>query len=151
VWHKVSYCRFAHILGFSNEDIRGSNLKFHDIILLWREEQEIVHISKEMEFWVTSNMHGYYRYLNSLSRMTVLPKGGSQMNVLGESHVLLLLLTPNSTSRLNVFDMIWEEIIWASWSHLKGCLHAPYIMRMIEVVTQIHFDKPVKHSLYMPY
>jgi hypothetical protein len=51
-------------------------------------------------------MHRYYRYLNSLSRMTVLPKGENQMNVLGESRILLLLLAPNSLARINVFDMI---------------------------------------------
>jgi hypothetical protein len=135
VWHKVSYRRFAHILGFSDEDIRDSNLKFHDIRLPQCEEQEILHISKEREFWVTSNMHRYYRYLNSVSRMTILPKGKNQMNVLEESRVLHLLLTPNNTARLNVFDIIWEEILWASWSPLKGCLHAPYIMKMIKVVT----------------
>jgi hypothetical protein len=41
--------------------------------------------------------------------MTVLPKGGNQMNILGESQVFLLLLAPNSLARINVFDMIWEE------------------------------------------
>jgi hypothetical protein len=96
-------------------------------------------------------MHRYYRYLNSLSRMTVLPKGGNQMNVLGESRVFLLLLAPNSLARINVFDMIWEEIVRASWSPLRGCLHATFIMKMIEVVTQTHFEKPVKHSRYVPY
>jgi hypothetical protein len=111
------------------------NLKVHDIRLPRWEDQEIVHICKEREFWVTSNMHRYYQYLNSLSRMTVLPKGGNQMNVLGESRVLLILLTPNNIARLNVFDMIWEEILRASWSPLKGCLHVPYIMKMIEAIT----------------
>jgi hypothetical protein len=47
--------------------------------------------------------------------------------------------------------MIWEEILRASWSPLKGCLHAPFIMKMIEVVTQTHFEKPVKQSRYVPY
>jgi hypothetical protein len=55
---------------------------------------------------VTSNIHRYYMYLNSLSRMTVLPKGGNQMNVLSESQILLILLAPNSLARINVFDMI---------------------------------------------
>jgi hypothetical protein len=36
VWHKVSYRRFAHILGFSNADIQGSNMKVHDIRLPMR-------------------------------------------------------------------------------------------------------------------
>jgi hypothetical protein len=34
---------------------------------------------------------------------------------------------------------------------LKGCLHAPFIMKMIEVVTQVQYEKPVKHSRYVPY
>jgi hypothetical protein len=116
-----------------------------------REETEFIHVSMDREFWTTANMHRYYRYLNSLSRMTVLPKGENQMNVLGESRVFLLLLAPNSLARINVFDMIWKEIIRASWSPLKGCLHAPFIMKMIEVVTQTHFEKHVKHSRYVPY
>jgi hypothetical protein len=37
-WHKVSYHCFAHILGFSDEDIQGGNLKVHDIRLPTREE-----------------------------------------------------------------------------------------------------------------
>jgi hypothetical protein len=106
LWHKVRYHHFSHILGFSDEDIQGSNLKVHDIRLPMREEQEFVHISKEQEVWVTSNMHSYYRYINSLSRMTILPKGGNQMNILRESRILLLLLAPNSLARINVFDMI---------------------------------------------
>jgi hypothetical protein len=150
-WHKVSYRRFAHILGFSDTDIQGSNMRVHNIRLPMREETEFIHVSNDREFWTTANMHRYYRYLNSLSRMTVLPKGGNQMNVLGESRVFLLLLAPNSLARINVFDMIWEEIIRASWSPLRGCLHAPFIMKMIEVVTQTHFEKPVKHSHYVPY
>jgi hypothetical protein len=150
VWHKVSYHHFAHILGLSDNDIQGSNLKVHDIRLPRQEEQEFVNISKEWEFWVTSYMHRYYRYLNSLSRMTVLPKGENQMNVIGESQILLLL-APNSLARINVFDMIWEEILHASWSPLKGCLHAPFIMKMIEVVIQTRFDKPTKHSRYVSY
>jgi hypothetical protein len=113
IWHKVSYRRFAHILGFSDNYIQGSNLKFHDNRLPRWEEQEFVHISKEREFWVTSNMHRYYRYINSLSRMTVLPKGGNQINVLRKSQILLLL-APNSLARINVFNMIWEEILRAS-------------------------------------
>jgi hypothetical protein len=106
IWHKVSYHRFAHILGFSYDDIRGSNLRVHDIRLPQNEDQKIVHISNERKLWITSNMHRYYRYLKSLSRMTILPKGGYQMNVLGENRVLLLLLSPNNTAQINVFDMI---------------------------------------------
>jgi hypothetical protein len=73
--------------------------------------------------------------------MTLIPKGGNQMNILGESKVLLSFMKPNSTESLNVFDMIWQEIIHASYFPLKGCLHAPFIMKIIEVVTQFRFKK----------
>jgi hypothetical protein len=96
-------------------------------------------------------MHRYYRYLNSFSRMIVLPKGRNQMNVLRESRILLLLLAPNSLARINVFDMICEEILCDSWSPLKGCLNAPFIMKMIKVVTETRFEKPAKHSRYVSY
>jgi hypothetical protein len=51
-------------------------------------------------------MYRYYQYLNSLSRMTILLKQGNQMNVLGESHVFIMLMTPTCTGKINVFDTI---------------------------------------------
>lgn len=81
-WHKVSYRRFAHILGFSDEDISDRHIRIHDIQLPRRDEQEEIHISRYLEFGVTFNMHMYCLYVNSLSRMIVLPKGKNRMNVL---------------------------------------------------------------------
>jgi hypothetical protein len=97
------------------------------------------------------NMHMYYMYLNSLSRMIVLPKGGNQMNVLADNRIFLLCMILRSRGKVNVFDMIWEEIVHASLSPLKASLHAPYIMKMIEVVTQVRCEKDVKHTRYTPY
>jgi hypothetical protein len=34
-------------------------------------------------------MHQFYRYLNAFFTMTLLPKGGNQVNVLGDSQTLL--------------------------------------------------------------
>jgi hypothetical protein len=53
----VSYRHFAHILDFSDEDIRGRNLRVHEIRLPRREDKEVVHISNGREYWITSNMH----------------------------------------------------------------------------------------------
>jgi hypothetical protein len=73
------------------------------------------------------------------------------MNILGESKVLLSFMKPNSSESINVFDMIWQEIIHAACFPLKGCLHAPFIMKMIEVVTQFRFDKGTRHLSYTPF
>ena len=83
--------------------------------------------------------------------MTLIPKGGNQMNILGESKVLLSFMKPNSSESLNVFDMIWQEIIHAACFPLKGCLHAPFIMKMIEVVTQFRYEKGTRHLSYTPF
>jgi hypothetical protein len=47
--------------------------------------------------------------------------------------------------------MIWQEIIHASCFPLKGCLHAPFIMKMIEVVTQFRYEKGTRHRSYTPF
>jgi hypothetical protein len=150
-WYKVRYRRFAHILGFTDEDISGDKIKIHDFRPPTRDEAKDLHISKTDEYWKSTNLHKYYRYINSLCRMTLIPKGGNQMNILGESKVLLSFMKPNSTESLNVFDMIWQEIVHASCFPLKGCLHAPFIMKMIEVVTQFRYEKGTRHLSYTPF
>jgi hypothetical protein len=149
--YKVSYRRFAHILGFTDEDISGDKIKIHDFRPPTRDEAKDLHISETDEFSKSTNLHKYYRFINSLCRMTLIPKGGNQMNILGESKVMLSFMKPNSTESLNVFYMIWQEIIHASCFPLNGCLHAPFIMKMIEVVTQFRYEKGTRHLSYTPF
>jgi hypothetical protein len=150
-WYKVSYRWFAHILGFTDNDISGDKIKIHDYHQPTKDEARDLHLSESGKFWESTNMHKYYRYINSLSRMTLIPKGGNQMNILGESKVLLSFMKPNSSESINIFDMIWQEIIHAACFPLKGCLHAPFIMKMIEVVTQFCYEKGTRHLSYTPF
>jgi hypothetical protein len=105
-WFKVSYRRFAHILGLSDNDIAGDKVKIHYFRPPTRAEAKDLHLSENDEYWKSTNMHKYCRYLNSLFRMTLITKGGNQMNILGESKVLLSFMKPTSSERLNVFDII---------------------------------------------
>jgi hypothetical protein len=150
-WYKVSYQRFAHILGFSDEDISGDKIKIHDFRQPTKDEARDLHISETGKFWESTNLHKFYRYINSLCRMTLIPKGGNQMNILGESKVLLSIMKPNSSESINVFDMIWQEVIHVACFPLKGCLHAPFIMKMIELVTQFCYEKGTRHLSYTPF
>jgi hypothetical protein len=150
-WYKVSYRRFAHILGFTDDDISGDKVKIHDFRQPTKDEARDLHLFESGKFWESTNMHKYYRYINSLSKMTLIPKGGNQMNILGESKVLLSFMKPNSSESINIFDMIWQEIIHAACFPLKGCLHAPFIMKMIEVVTQFRYEKGTRHQSYIPF
>jgi hypothetical protein len=73
------------------------------------------------------------------------------MNILGESKVLLSFMKPNSLESIKIFDMIWQEIIHAACFPLKGCLHAPFIIKMIEVVTQFRYEKGIINLSYTPF
>jgi hypothetical protein len=116
-----------------------------------REQVMDIYLSPDNEFWKTPNMHCYYRYLNALFGVTLLPKGGNQVNVLGDSQTLLFFMQPNKTHRLNVFDLIWQDIIYVSFYPTKGCVHALFIMKIIEVVSQTWVEKEVHHVAYTPY
>jgi hypothetical protein len=43
-WYKVSYCRFAHILGFTDNDISGDKIKIHDFRQPTRDEARDLHL-----------------------------------------------------------------------------------------------------------
>jgi hypothetical protein len=105
-WYKVSYRRFAHILGFTDGDISGDKIKIHEFRPPTKDEVRDLHISETDKYWESTNLHKFYRYINSLCRMTLIPKGGNLMNILGESKVLLSFMKPNSSESINVFDMI---------------------------------------------
>jgi hypothetical protein len=69
--------RFAHILGFTDEDISGDKIKIHDFRPPTKDEAKDLHISESDEYWKSTNLHKYSRYINSLYRMTLIPKGGN--------------------------------------------------------------------------
>lgn len=73
--YKVSYPRFAYILEFSDLDNAENITRVHEFKQPPREQVMDIHVSLDREFLKTPNIHRYYRYLNALFRMTLLPKG----------------------------------------------------------------------------
>jgi hypothetical protein len=96
-WYRVSYAKFAHILGFSDADIAPERARVHEFNQPPHEQILDIHVSPDHEFWKTANMCHFYRYLNALFKMNLLPKGGNQVNVLGDSQTLLFFMQPNKT------------------------------------------------------
>jgi hypothetical protein len=64
--------------------------------------------------------------------------------------VFLYFLIPGDRDEFSVFGLIWHEILAASWTTTKSCLHGPYIMKMIEVVTKLNSEKESVHEAYVP-
>jgi hypothetical protein len=52
----VSYRRFSHILGFTDDDISGDKIKIHDFRPSTRAEAKDLHIYETDEYW-KSNEH----------------------------------------------------------------------------------------------
>lgn len=78
-----------------------------------------------------------------------MPKKGDSSSILSITKNLLARLAPDAEP-FSVFGFIWEEISRASESGSKIYPYAPYIMFMIENVTNKIFDKERKHLKYLP-
>ncbi|WVZ60811.1 hypothetical protein U9M48_010787 [Paspalum notatum var. saurae] len=147
-WYECSYIRFARILGFGDDDLnKGHVHKYEiprpeDVHFMYHDETSLC------DYWKTGDMLPFYRYLHLLVRQTVIPKGGNETNVQSTSRTFLLFLADDDN--FSIFDVIWNEILVTSWTPTKSCSHAPYIMRMIEVVAKKRFVKDVPHRSYAP-
>jgi hypothetical protein len=67
-------------------------------------------------------------------RKTLAPREGDQSNVLNYGRDFLKHMCP-SESEFSVVDYIWEEIHSISGSPQKSCGYAPYLMHVIETIT----------------
>jgi hypothetical protein len=90
-------------------------------------------------------LNPYYYYLNQFCRATIDPKQGDA--------TALRYFTPNLLNRMApdeegfcIFDFIWNELRRAMNDPMKYLLHAPYLMYMIERVTNVHYPNDVIHE-----
>jgi hypothetical protein len=148
--YRCRYKRFAKILGFTNENGLGKN-NVHDYYEPKDEEIDYMHLDSTSldDYCQTSHMLPYYRYVNLLVRQTIIPKGGNGTRIQSTAKIFLTFFYENDGD-FNVFDVIWKEIMTTLWTPLQSCTHAPYLMRMIEVVTKKCFVKTVTHRSYVP-
>jgi hypothetical protein len=85
---------------------------------------------------ITADHLPVYAYLNYLFWSMMTPKEGDSSNIPSYNRNLLVAMAPRPHGfNFSMFDFIWEEIKAISESPLKSCEYAPYIMHMIESVT----------------
>jgi hypothetical protein len=74
------------------------------------------------------------------------PREGDSSNIPSYNRNLLVAMAPRPHGfDFSVFDFIWEKIKAISESPLKSCGYAPYIMHMIERVTDWTFGCDKEH------
>lgn len=73
------------------------------------------------------------------------PNKGDTTNLLGNSKSVLHHFGTHC-SKLSVSDYIWSELTLVSEDLIKHFLYAPYLMVIIDHVSEILFPKDVKHQ-----
>jgi hypothetical protein len=104
------------------------------------------------------DMLPFYAYINRLFRRTVTPREGDGTKIPAYKKNILATMAPNANGfEFSIFDFIWEEIKAISENLLKSCEYAPYIMHMIEKVTDMtcycekeHHPLRIKNDLKAP-
>jgi hypothetical protein len=89
----------------------------------------------------------FYTYLHSMFRKTLAPREGDQSNVSNYGRDLLKPMCP-CEPKFSVVDYIWEEIHFISGSPQKSCGYAPYLMHVIETITNYTFVYDHDHKSF---
>jgi hypothetical protein len=84
-----------------------------------------------------------------LFRKTICPRDGDPMNISQFAKNLLANMRDGAPP-FSVMDFVWEEIKGTSMNPQKTCGFAPYIMFMIEDVTNRTFQKDGFHMRIRP-
>jgi hypothetical protein len=91
-----------------------------------------------------NGLYTFYSVLNRLFRKTICPRDVDPTNI---SHFAknLLINMRDGEPAFSVIDYIWEEIKGISLNPQKNCGFAPYLMFIIEDVTNRSFPKDGFH------
>ena len=136
---------FSRILGFGEEE-RGftyihdeARAEICDIAYMW--------IDRRSADGKVSGLKSYYYILNNLIRHTINPKDGAATDLNGYVRNVLARFAPGG-DRFNVPRFMWRELRNAMEDGRKGIPYAPYLMFMIERVTDYRFEKDSLHTIY---
>jgi hypothetical protein len=100
---------------------------------------------KQANAGFTARLYSYYSVLNCMFRSTLTPRGGNPADISKFAKDLLVHMRPPGLP-FSVSDFIWEEIKSISESPQRLCGYAPYIMHIIEKVSNRKFLKDTKHE-----
>lgn len=141
-WYHISYGEFAALLAFDKRDLRRDRIHVENKIAT--NELGFLYEGDDYDLGYTTNMTPFFKCLNRLFRQTLTPKEGDATKVLGMTRNLLAHMASDGRP-FSVFDFIWEEIRLTSITPTRSCPYAPYIMFMIEEVTNLDFEKDGHH------
>jgi hypothetical protein len=147
-WYSISYDDFAHRLGFGREDQNCP--KIHLSQPLDEQEMKFMYApGVEGNTRHINRLYTFYSVLNCLCRKIICSRDGDPTNI---SYAKNLLANKRGGALyFSVIDFVWEEIKGISMNPQKNCSFAPYIMFIIEEVTNRDFPKDGFHMPFRPF
>jgi hypothetical protein len=143
-WFGITITQFAYLHGFDEEDI--GRVKIHRDHDMDKEDMKFMYIpGQELNYGRVNGMLPFYAYLHRMFRNTLAPREGEQSNVSNYGRDLLKHMSPSEPA-FSVVDYIWEEIHTISGLPQKSCGYAPYLMHVIEAITNYTFGYDHEHK-----
>ena len=143
-WYGISYKQFASLLGFDHDDT--NRVKIHISPYMEKKDMKSMYMPGQKHHY--GSVHGmlpFYVYLHRMFRKTLAPREGDQSNISFYGRDLLKYMNPSERD-FCVVDYIWEEMKTISCSPQKSCGYAPYLMHIIEAVTNSTFEYDHEHE-----
>jgi hypothetical protein len=157
-WYHITFDEFATRFSYGQADKDRFRIHIHNPL----EENEIKFmyaLRQEGNAKTINKIYTFYSVLNRLFRKTICQRDGDPTNISHYAKNLLANLR-DGAPLFSVIDYICEEIKGISLNSQKNCDFAPYLMFLIEDVTDRSFSKegtrmpfgpnPIKKPLIPP-
>jgi hypothetical protein len=149
VRHKISIAQFAEILGLEDEDLNRPNIHSEAPLPMIKTKFMYTKDAPRTCMGTTHGLHPNYKVLYSIFRWSLLPKVGDA-TALPSKHAHLLSRMRYNQPLFSVMKLIWYEIANTILEPKRGCIYAPFIMKMIETVTGVFYIKDGRHNPFRP-
>jgi hypothetical protein len=142
-WYHITYDDFATQFSFGQADKNRSQIHLHNP--LGKNEMKFIYVpGQEGNAGTINGLYTFYSILNRLFRNTICPRDGDPTNISYYAKNLLANMRDGAPP-FSVIDYIWEEIKDISLNPQKNCGFAPYLLFIIEDVTNRSFPKDEFH------
>jgi hypothetical protein len=140
----INYMTFSRLLGLGSKDERRTPV--HNEDKYKPKELPFMFPSRDLAIeGKADQLNPYYYYLNQFFRATIDPKIGDATALRYYAPNLLNRMAPDEEG-FCIFDFIWNELRRAMNDPMKHLPYAPYLMYMIERVTNLRYPKDVVHE-----
>jgi hypothetical protein len=144
-WYHITFDEFATRFSYVQADKDRIRTHLHNP--LDENEMKFMYASgEEGNVGTINGLYTFYLVLNMLFRKTICPRDEDLTNI-SQFVKNLLAHMRDGAPPFSMMDFVWEEIKGISMNPQKTCSFAPYLMFMIEDITNMTFSKD---GLHMP-